>query len=137
MTLSILTPVKEFYVGEIKTVLIEAVAGRVQIRPRYAPYIFALNDGIMSIETEEGKKYAAVMSGFAKVMDNKVTVLTDAAEWPEDIDENRAMQAKERALANLKAQEEQAREENRIDRERAYKSLCRAEIRLKLLLTRK
>ena len=136
MILSILTPVSEFYNGEITSVSVDSTEGRLQIRPRHAPYVFPIKDCICYIETGEGKKAAAVMSGFVEVMSNKVIILSDACEWPEEIDEGRAKEAKERALNRLKDSEKARIEETRVDRERAYKSYCRAEIRLKLLLTR-
>lgn len=137
MRLSILTPIKEFYKGDITSVTVKTIDGTVQIRRRHTPYIFTLSESVISIETTEGKRYAAVMAGFAEVSDGNVTLLTDAAEWPEEIDEERAKESKERALLFLREHELKIRESNEIDKQRASRAFNRAEVRLKLLLTKK
>ena len=126
MILSILTPMSHFFEEEIKSVALQTVDGRIVIMPRYTPYVTGLVNGVAKIETASGEtKHVACMKGFVEVTDNKVTILTDDAHWPDDIDEKRAIEAKERANARLKETQD-------IDRARALDALTRAEIRLKL-----
>lgn len=133
MTLSILTPSRKFYTGAITSISLKSTNGQLVIKPMHTPFVFALNEGIISFDTAEGTQYAAVMSGFVEVTNNKVTLLTDAAEWPEEIDESRAKEARDRAMSRIKEKEEK----NKLDRERALKSLTRSEVRLKLMLYKK
>ncbi|MCL1936270.1 MAG: ATP synthase F1 subunit epsilon [Defluviitaleaceae bacterium] len=134
MILSILTPVRNFYTGEIKSVSLETKDGKLVIQPRYAPFVCSLVDGIATITTASDEKIvASIMSGFAEVINDKVTILTDSAELPDDVDDNRAVLAKERAKQRLLA----VKNEEEIDRERALKALTRAEIRIKLKLLNK
>jgi len=82
MTLSILTPMNRFYEGEIKSITLQTLDGIVQILPRYAPYVTGLADGIATIVSANGEqRQAKIDGGFAEVVDNKVAILTDEAEW--------------------------------------------------------
>jgi F-type H+-transporting ATPase subunit epsilon len=74
----------------------------------------------------EGVKKAALYSGFVEILKDKVTVLAEVAEWPEEIDINRAMEAKIRAERRLKGND------NGMDEMRAELSLRRALTRLEL-----
>ncbi|MCL1995377.1 MAG: ATP synthase F1 subunit epsilon [Defluviitaleaceae bacterium] len=132
MTLSVLTPNRIFFEGEINEIALDGHEGRMVIKPRHTSFIFALKEGIVTINTPEGKQYAAVMGGFAEVHEDRVVLLTEAAEWPEEIDEHRATCAKERAMERIKEKEEA----HMLDRQRALKSLARSEVRLKLMIHR-
>jgi len=62
--------------------------------------------GVVSIETAEGTKTAAIHSGFMVILQEKITIMAEVAEWPEEIDENRAKEAKLRAERRLKCNDE-------------------------------
>ena len=65
--------------------------------------IIAIVPGVLRFETEDGeKREAAVSSGFAEVINNRVKVLVLTAERPEDIDVVRAREAMERAEEQLR-----------------------------------
>jgi len=132
MTLSVLTPTRAFFEGEISQVTLEGYEGRMVIKPRYTPFVFYLKEGIIAIDTPEGRQHAAVMGGFAEVSENgrKIVLLTEAAEWPEEIDETRAQESKDRALGRIKEKQEA----HKLDRARAANSLARSEVRLKLMI---
>ena len=84
MTLSILTPMNHFFEEEIKSISLQTVDGRIVIMPRYTPFVTGLAIGIANIQTATGKTLQAkIDSGFAEVIDNKVTILTDDASWIE------------------------------------------------------
>ena len=51
-------------------------------------------------------KEAAIHSGFMEILQDKITVLAEIADWPEEIDLDRAKQAKERAEKRIKGQME-------------------------------
>ena len=64
----------------------------------------AMMPGVLTI-TESGsqKKEAAVLEGFMEITQDKVTILAQSCEWPEEIDVNRAIEARERAERRLKS----------------------------------
>ena len=73
---------------------------------------------------ENEVKKAALLSGFAEVLGDQITILAEACEWPEDIDENRAKEAVERAKRRLESKDED------IDLVRAELALKKALVRL-------
>ena len=74
-----------------------------------------LNDGI---------KKAAVHGGIVEVLKDKVTILAEIAEWPDEIDVNRANEAKIRAERRL------ASKDSNLDVSRAEMALKRSLARL-------
>ena len=72
--------------------------------------VFAVNVGELRIQTDDGAWITGVVgSGFAQVINNRVSVLVDTAEHPDEIDVRRAKEAKERAKEQLR-QEQSIRE---------------------------
>ena len=128
MHLSILTPSREFCTEQVVSISLQGYYGTFVIKPRHTPFVAALTEGVVKIITETEEKEAAIMGGFIEVQNNRAVMLTDAAEWPHEIDCPRAREALERAKRRL----EQEELEEELDRERALKALTRAEIRLKL-----
>ena len=82
---------------------------------------------ILTITTEEGSREAALHAGFVEILQDKVTVLAEVVEWPEEIDENRAKAALERAEERIK------RHESNTDLARAETALERAMARINVL----
>ena len=76
------------------------------------------------IRKDGEESFFAVTGGFLEVMDNRVTILSDAAEYSQEIDEARAQLAMERASERL------ANREDDLDLERALGQLKRAQIRV-------
>ena len=86
----------------------------------------AIVPGEMRIQTEDDIWYTAIVGGgFAQIMNNRVTVLADSIERPEDIDIKRAQDAKERAQEQLR--QKQSQQEYYISKA----SLARAMARMK------
>ena len=75
-------------------------------------------------KTGEDDVIAAVHSGFAEILPDKVTLLAEIAEWPDEIDANRAKEAEIRAKRRI--------EEGSGDLNRAELALKRALVRLSL-----
>jgi len=89
--------------------------------------IIATSIGEIRIDTPDGKKILGVVGeGFAQIVNNRVTMLVDSAEHPEDIDRVRAEQALERAKERLR-QKESLKEYKQTEA-----SLSRALMRLKV-----
>ncbi|MCQ2911370.1 MAG: F0F1 ATP synthase subunit epsilon [Clostridia bacterium] len=120
MKLNIVTPSRNFYDGEANMVIVKTVDGEVGIMPDHIPLVSILDVGMVEIKDGNQEKSATVNMGFIQVVNNEVSIFTDSAEWPEEIDLNRAQSAKERAEQRLK---EKAAD---LDQKRAELALKRA-----------
>ena len=61
-----------------------------------------ISPGILTITDAEETKEAALHAGFAEILQNEVVILAEIIEWPEEIDEERAKRARERAEERLR-----------------------------------
>lgn len=101
LKLQIVTPARVLCDEMVDMVIMRASTGDMGILPNHEPVVATLNYGILRFKQDGKERKATIMSGFVEVEPDKVTILTDAAEWPEEIDLERARQAKERALRRL------------------------------------
>ncbi|MHC1720249.1 MAG: F0F1 ATP synthase subunit epsilon [Clostridiaceae bacterium] len=124
--LIILTPEREFYAGEAKELVVASTEGNLGILANHMPLVTTLKPSASEIVDKDGnKKKAFISTGILEVKENSVTVLSDACEWPEEVDKKRAEAAKERAETRL-------RQKTGIDVRRAELALARALARLNL-----
>jgi len=101
-TLQIISPDRVFYEGEVKMVEMVTSEGEIGVLKGHIPMTNILEPGILNIIEEEGEKQAALHEGFVEILQDKVTVLAEIAEWPDEIDLNRAKEAKTRAERRLR-----------------------------------
>jgi F-type H+-transporting ATPase subunit epsilon len=121
LNLEIVTPSKSAFNGEIKSITVPGSKGRFQVLRNHAPIISTLDIGMIKIDLPDGKaNYYSTAGGTIEVLDNKVIVLADSIELVSEIDEERAMQAKQRAEERL------AVKNSEINVARAQASLSRA-----------
>lgn len=132
--LSVLAADKPFFEGECEAVVIPAQGGQYGILAHHCNIIGAIVPGTLKITAmQNGEKkeiIAAVSAGLVKVENNRVLVLVDSAERPEEIDENRAKKqleiAKEQLLHKkskreyFEAQTRMARALNRLKVKRQF-----------------
>lgn len=121
--LEIITPDRKFYEGEASMVEFTSTEGEMGVYKNHIPLTAVLAPGIVTITEAEGKKEAAIHAGFVEILPEKVTFLAEIAEWPEEIDVNRAEAARARA-------------EERLHNHTAEIDVARAEIALKKALVR-
>lgn len=95
--LKIISPDRIFYEGEAIMLELNTTEGQVGIYKNHVPMTYIIEPGIMTITEEDGKKEAALHSGFIQILQEEITILAEAVEWPEEIDENRAKEAQIRA----------------------------------------
>lgn len=100
--------------------------GEIGVLKGHIPMTNILKPGIINIIEEDVEKQAALHEGFVEILQEKVTVLAEIAEWPDEIDINRANEAKIRAERRL------GQKESGIDILRAETSLKKALIRIEL-----
>lgn len=99
--LEIVTPDKKFFNDDVEMIVVNTSRGQIGVLKNHAPMVFAVIAGTIKIRKDNQDKRAFVSEGFMEVNNNVVTLMVDAAEWPEDIDVNRALRAKERAQEML------------------------------------
>ena len=131
MRLEIITAEHEVYADDVDVVVAPGIEGQLGILPHHAPLMTALQPGELMIRKNGEESYLAVTGGFLEVLGNKVTVLADAAERSEEIDEARAREAMERARERLE------RREADIELEQAVASFRRAQVRLNVARRRR
>ena len=125
--LSIITPDTSFYEGEAEFLEFTSTEGQMGVYAQHIPLTTILEPCVMTIHTDGEKKKAAILGGFIEILKEKVTVLAEDAQWPGDIDLDRAEAAYERAKERLAAKQEG------IDLKRAEASLKRAVARIETI----
>jgi F-type H+-transporting ATPase subunit epsilon len=102
MTVEVVTPERVVYSGEANMVIARGVEGDLGILPNHMPLVTPLKIAPVRIKTEGDKEIKmAVSGGFMEVRGDKVTIIAETAERPEDIDVARAKAAKARAEQRL------------------------------------
>lgn len=124
--LEIVTPERKFFEGDVETVIVKTPEGEMGILKDHEPAVVAIDTGIIRILVDGQWKEAVVTQGFMEVTHQKTIAFVDTAEWPEEIDINRAKEAKARAEERLQQQIAL------IEHLRSQAALARALARLKV-----
>ena len=85
----------------IDMVVAPSVDGEVGILPHHAPLLTVLQIGELRVKKGADEQSIVVAGGFMEVLNDKVTILADAAERSEEIDLAAAEQARTRAEQSL------------------------------------
>ena len=95
-----------FYNGHCSYLAVPAPDGEMGIMPHHEAMILAIQEGNLRFKGAGGNRMASgiVGRGILQVANNRVTMIVDTAERPEDIDEVRAREALERAQEQLRQQ---------------------------------
>jgi F-type H+-transporting ATPase subunit epsilon len=120
----IVTPDRVFYTGEADFIEFTTSEGEIGVYKNHIPLTSVLVPGVVTIHNGEDQTKAAVHAGFAEILGDRVTLLAELAEWPDEIDVARAQAAKERAEQRLASHTEE------IDVKRAEYALRKALIRI-------
>lgn len=99
LTLRIITPERIVLEEQVDEVTATAIDGELSILPGHEPLVTALKMDVLRYVANKEDEFAAVMGGILEVKNNEVTVLSDVAELDREIEHARAVQAKERAMA--------------------------------------
>ena len=122
----ITTAERSVFSGDVQLVLAPGAEGQLGILPSHASLMTMLEPGELVLHREGEDLYMAVTGGFLEVAENRVTILADACERAEEIDEARALEAQRRAQERIKAHTPN------VDLPRAVAALHRAETRLRI-----
>jgi F-type H+-transporting ATPase subunit epsilon len=100
-TLEIVTPERSLLAAEVDEAQLPGADGYFGVLPGHTPMLSALQVGELWYRIGAEKHFMAIAFGFVEVLPERVTVLAQIAERPEDIDVSRAEAAKRRAEERL------------------------------------
>ncbi|MEW9671191.1 F0F1 ATP synthase subunit epsilon [Ammoniphilus sp. 3BR4] len=124
----VVTPERVVYSGEANLVVARGADGELGILANHIPMVTPLKIAPVQIKKPGNQEdLIAVSGGFLEIRKDKITILAESAELPQDIDVNRAQAAKERAERRMA---ESRREE--LDFKRAQLALQRALVRIQV-----
>ena len=126
LTLEVVTPERLLVSEQVDEVQLPGAEGYFGVLPGHTPLLATLQVGELWYRVGQDKRYLAVAFGFAEVLPDRVTVLAQLAERPEDIDVPRAEAARKRA------EERVAKPQPDIDFERARIAMTKSLIRLQV-----
>ncbi|MBU2585245.1 MAG: F0F1 ATP synthase subunit epsilon [Bacteroidetes bacterium] len=125
--LEIITPNKVVFSKEVNSVTLPGEAGSFQVLFNHAPLLSNLTIGQIKIQNvDDTIEYYAASGGFAVVLENVVTVLSETTERSNSIDVKRAEAALDRAKKRI------AEKAPDLDYERAFIAMERAKNRLRI-----
>ena len=127
LTLELATPTRMVVAETVDEVVVPGTEGYFGVLPGHAPLLATVGIGELSYRIGRDERHVAVAGGFAEVRNDKVIVLADSAELPQDIDRARAERARDRAEQRLSA-----RSQDETDYARAGAALARALTRIQV-----
>jgi len=127
LTLEVATPTRLVVADTVDEVVLPGSEGYFGVLPGHAALLATLGVGELMYRKDAAQYHLALTGGFAEVRNDKVIVLAENAERPDEIDRERAQRARERAERRLAG-----REGVDIDYARAQVALARALIRLQV-----
>ena len=127
IAIEVVTPERLVYRGDARIVVARGVEGDLGVLPNHIPTVTPLKIApIVVKKVNEGEEETiAVSGGVMEVRKDKITILAESAELPEDIDVDRAIRAKERAERRIAETGQES-----VDFKRAQLALSRAMMRL-------
>ena len=121
--LKIIEPDGMFFEGEGEFLEFTSVEGRMGVYKNHIPLTTILEPCVVKIHANGETKKAAALGGFIEIQKERITILAEDANWPEEIDVERAKAAKQRA-------------EERLSKREAGLDVVRAEAALKRAMAR-
>ena len=121
--LKIIEPDGMFFEGEGEFLEFTSVEGQMGVYKNHIPLTTILEPCVVKIHANGETKKAAVLGGFIEIQKERITILAEDANWPEEIDVERAKAAKQRA-------------EERLSKREAGLDVVRAEAALKRAVAR-
>ncbi|MCR5635467.1 MAG: ATP synthase F1 subunit epsilon [Lachnospiraceae bacterium] len=128
--LKVVTPERVFFEDDVEMVEFNTTEGEIGIYKNHVPTTVIIKPGVLNIymaDSEKTVKKAALHEGFVEILGDRVTILAEVIEWPDEIDEERAEKSKERAEKRL------SEKETGTDVDRATASLLRAMARINVI----
>lgn len=124
--IQVVSPDRMFYEEDIEMLEVKTTEGEIGVLAGHIPLTAIIAPGVARFMVNGETKEAALHDGFLEILPDKVIILAESCEWPEEIDMNRAKEAKIRAERRLKGAE------GEINEARAEIALRKALLRLEL-----
>jgi len=102
LKVEIATPERVMLEEEADMVEAPGSSGEFGLLPGHVAFLTTLRHGEIRLIAQGKTRFIATSGGFAEVVDDKVTLLLDTAEFAHEIDLDRAHRARERAESALK-----------------------------------
>ncbi|GHV89861.1 ATP synthase epsilon chain [Spirochaetia bacterium] len=126
------TPYRRFFSDQIEAIIITLIDGEIGVYAHHSAFTAPVNTGILKIKGKDGQWFSAFTTeGILEVKEHKTVLMVDAAEWPNEIDYERAVAAKQRMEESLKSAM------LKFETDTALATLKRAETRIKVWELRK
>jgi F-type H+-transporting ATPase subunit epsilon len=130
-TFEVHTPYRPFFIGRVESIVLTLMDGEVGVYANHSSFTSPVVSCILRIKDDKGvSRSAFITDGILEVKDHKTVLIVDAAEWPEEIDGERARVAKQEAEEAVKTAS------FKFELGRAKAHLRRAEFRLRLAAER-
>ena len=129
MKLTLTTPERKTFEGEIDQVTLPTAQGQITILPNHMSIVTQLEPGELVVKQGQKESNLATGFGFAEITGKQVSVLTDLAEEVAEISEKEAEEARKRAEEALKNKERLSGEEYAAVAAALEKSLARLRVK--------
>jgi F-type H+-transporting ATPase subunit epsilon len=121
------TPYRRFYSDAVEAIVLTLIDGEAVVYANHSAFTAPVTACVLKIKDKNGEwKSAFTAEGMLEVKNHKTVLMSDAAEWPEEIDYERAKAAKERAEQML------SQGGMKFETDNATSSFKRADIRMKV-----
>jgi F-type H+-transporting ATPase subunit epsilon len=128
--LEVYTPYRRFFSGEVEAVTLTLSDGEITVYARHSMFTAPVRSGYLKIKNKDGQwKNAFISEGILEVKEHNTILMCDAAEWPEEIDVERAKEAMAKAEDTINSST------FKFESGAAAAALKRAEFRIKIAET--
>lgn len=100
--LTIVTPYKKFFEGDVTSVVINTIDGQMGFMPGHPPLIVALHPGMSHLVLNGETRYFTISEGYCEVTEEYIMIVCNAAEYPEDLSPRRTCKSYTTAYEALK-----------------------------------
>jgi len=101
--LEVHTPYRLFFSGEVESISLTLMDGEKGVLANHSPFTAPVVASLLRVKDDQGlDRTAFITDGIIEVTEIKTMLLVDAAEWPEEIDVERALTVKQKAEENIK-----------------------------------
>lgn len=122
----VVSPDRIFFEDDIEMLEVKTTEGEIGVLAGHIPLTSIVAPGVVRFITKGESKEAALHDGFIEILPDRVMILAESCEWPDEIDMNRAREAKTRAERRLKGSD------GEINEARAELALRKALLRLEI-----
>ena len=97
----VICPERQFFSGDAEMLELKTTEGEIGVLAGHIPLTAVVAPGVMRVINGDQVKEAALHDGFVEILGDKVIILAESCEWPDEIDLKRAEEAKIRAERRL------------------------------------